>query len=286
MERVVLVGAGALGSTVARSLVAMGVTHMTLVDPDVVCPGNIARHEARFPDIGKAKIDALGQILRETNPAAEVEVMAGTRGQNGKFDALLLDRAGRPSLVIVTVAGKAVDTQVDAIARRAVPPIPVLHGWVMAEAQMLRAFVFRSGETACVYCNGIYEKEAADGKNRDRYLAGPPEAATPFYEASCSSPAFPGAGNANALAAHVIVEMALDSLQRRLPNERSHWVFAGNRIDDVYPSLGIDALSVTKSGFPPHPSCPVCSETEFETALSSSDAEEFDRELRQAGDAA
>jgi hypothetical protein len=281
--RIVVVGVGALGSTVARSLAAMGIGHITLVDPDMVRPGNVIRHEARFPDIGKEKITALRQILLETNPNITIDVLPGSRRQSGKFETLLLDPSARPSLVVVTVAAKAVDTQVDEISMRGSPPVPVLHAWVMAEAQMLRAFLFRLGETACVYCNGLYERDTESGQDSSGYLPGPTEKPLPFYEASCSAPAFPGAGNGNALAAHVIVEMALDSLQGRLSADQSHWVFAGNRIRDVYPALNVPPLCVVKNGFAPHPLCPVCSgEEAMARPLEPFEIQEFQDELTLA----
>lgn len=280
---VVVVGVGALGSTVARSLAAMGVGRLDIVDPDWVSPGNVVRHEARLPDVGRRKVDAMADILRETNPYVEVTTLQGTRGQRGAFDALLLDAARRPSLVIAAVAQKAVDGQVDDVARRAAPPLPVLHAWVMAEAQLLRAFVTRPGETACLYCNGQYEADQRDGRRDWGYVPGPAAEAEPFFEASCAAPAFPGAGNANALAAHVVVEMALDVLHERLSNEASHWVFAGNRARSVDPACPVEPLTVVRRGFGPHLACPVCGGEEREgVTLTDEDTEAYRRAVARA----
>jgi hypothetical protein len=287
--RVVVAGVGALGSTVARSLAAMGVRTFVLIDPDCISPGNIVRHEARLPEVGLAKVDAMEKVLRETNPYIEVEVLDGTREQDGKVEALLLDPAKRPDLIIATVALKAVDGQLDDLARAADPPIPVLHAWVMAEAQVLRAFVYRAARTACLYCNGLYGQpdggaRAADG---GAYIPEPNAPARPFYEASCTDPAFPGAGNANALAAHVIVEMALDALQDRLPDGESHWVFAGNRVRDLDPAFPVAPLTVARRGFPPHPECPVCNGAVLDLDLPAADRADYERELARArGEAA
>lgn len=285
-SRVIVVGTGALGSTVARSLAAMGVGRIGLVDPDRMQPGNVVRHEGRFPDVGELKISALAQILHETNPDVEIDVLLGTREQHGNFEAMVLDPEKRPSLIIVTVANKGVDGQVDDVVRRGNPGIPVLHAWVMAQAQMLRAFVYRAGETACVYCNGIYERDARVNNNVSTYVVGPPVPDTPFFEANCSSPAFPGAGNANALAAQVIVEMALDALQHRLSDKESHWVFAGNRIADVFPELAIAPLSIIKRGFSPHAECPACNGEEFGGSLSAEEQDAYRREVDEARAAA
>ncbi|MDB4873810.1 MAG: Sulfur carrier protein adenylyltransferase ThiF [Gemmatimonadetes bacterium] len=272
--RVVIVGLGALGSTVARSLAAAGVRDFVLVDPDVVKPGNVVRHEGRLPDVGRMKVRAMHQILRETNPHVSVQTLLGTRAESGAFETVLLDRKNRPALVVATVALKAVDGQIDDVARQAEPPLPVLHAWVTAQAQVARAFLTIPGRTACLYCNGLYEK-AADGT----YIIAPDVEAEPFFEASCVDPTFPGAGNANALAAHVITEMALDILHDRLVDEESHWVFAGNRVGTVAPGYAVPPLTVVRSGFRPHPECPVCSTRELLGSLDETLDALFHKEL-------
>lgn len=266
MARAVIVGVGALGSTVARSLAAAGVRQFVLVDPDLVKPGNVVRHEARLPDVGRAKVDAMAQILRETNPNVEVRTLYGTRAEREAFERVLLDPSARPTLVIATVALKAVDGQIDDVARRADTPLPVLHAWVMAEAQLLRAFVTIPGRTACVYCNGLFKRDQQTGAHDWGFVVDPEVEARPFFEASCVDPAFPGAGPANALAAQVITEMALDVLHGRLKDEESHWVFAGNRIRDIVPATSLTPLAVIRRGFTPHAECPVCSTSEIMSA--------------------
>lgn len=270
--RVVIVGVGALGSTVARSLAAAGVRRFVLVDPDFVKPGNVVRHEARLPDVGRSKVDAVAQILRETNPHVEVTMVAGTRAEREVFEQALLDPAARPSVVIATVALKAVDGQIDDIARQADPPLPVLHAWVMAEAQLLRAFVTIPGRTACLYCNGLFKRDQQEHRHDWGFITDPEVEARPFFEASCVDPTFPGAGPANALAAQVIAEMALDVLHGRLRDEESHWVLAGNRIRDIVPETPLMPLTVTRRGFAPHPECPACSTSEIMSAGDTADA--------------
>jgi hypothetical protein len=282
---VMVVGTGALGSTVARSLAAAGVQRFTLLDPDIVKPGNIIRHEGRMPDVGKAKVHVVEQILRETNPYVDVEVILGTRGHGSELEQVITDPGHPPTLIIATVALKAIDAQVEDIVRRVNPAIPVLHGWVMAQAQVLRAWVYRADRTACVWCNGLYDSARRTGEENG-YIVEPATEDQPFYEASCASPAFPGAGNSNALAAHVITEMALDVLHSRLPDEESHWVLAGNRSHDVDVDFPVAPLTIQRRGFAPHPKCPVCSETVLSTQLSDDEREAYDRELARLRGAA
>lgn len=269
--RVVIVGVGALGATVARGLAAAGVRSFVLVDPDVVKPGNVVRHEARLPDVGRTKVDAMAQILRETNPHVDVQTLYGTRGQREAFERVVLDPGARPTLLIGTVALKAVDGQLDDLARRTVPVLPVLHAWVMAQAQMLRTFLTIPGLTACLYCHGLFKRDQLAGTRDWGFVVDPDVEPEPFFEASCVDPSFPGAGPANALAAQVITEMALDVLHGRLKHEESHWVLAGNRIRDLVPETPLVPLTVMRRGFAPHPECPVCSTSEISGANTATE---------------
>jgi hypothetical protein len=64
---IVIVGLGALGSTVARSLAEVGYRCFTLVDHDIMKPGNIVRHELGLPSIGKKKVRGMKRLILEVN---------------------------------------------------------------------------------------------------------------------------------------------------------------------------------------------------------------------------
>src|SRR5215213_7477054 len=143
---------------------------------------------------------------------------------------------------------------------------------------MLRAFLYRPGQTACFWCAGLHDRDRRAGIE-NYYIIEPATQNEPFFEASCTSPAFTGAGNANALAAHVIVEMALDVLHNRLPDEQSHWIFVGNRIHEIDPAFPVAPLSTARAGFAPHAECPVCADNVLRNILSEREQEMYQREL-------
>jgi hypothetical protein len=58
-----IIGLGALGSFLADALARVGVTRLTLIDGDVVLPGNLVRHTAGENDIGRFKVDAVKRRL-------------------------------------------------------------------------------------------------------------------------------------------------------------------------------------------------------------------------------
>lgn len=72
-SRVLLVGAGGLGSPVALYLAAAGVGHIAIIDDDIVDLSNLHRqvlHGTR--DIGRPKVASAGDSLRDLNPHVDV----------------------------------------------------------------------------------------------------------------------------------------------------------------------------------------------------------------------
>ena len=72
--RVLLVGAGGLGSPAALYLAAAGVGTLVLADNDDVDLSNLQRQILHFtPDVGKAKVQSAREKLTELNPSVKVE---------------------------------------------------------------------------------------------------------------------------------------------------------------------------------------------------------------------
>ncbi|HMP75797.1 MAG TPA: molybdopterin-synthase adenylyltransferase MoeB [Kiritimatiellia bacterium] len=71
--RVLLVGVGGLGSPAALYLVAAGVGHLGLIDPDVVDLTNLQRQVLyRTPDLGRPKVDVARETLLALNPHLDI----------------------------------------------------------------------------------------------------------------------------------------------------------------------------------------------------------------------
>lgn len=83
-ERIHIIGCGAIGSNVASQLVRLGLTKITLYDMDVVSEHNIANQLYRHADVGRAKVDALRDILLEANPEAESDIRLVPDGWHGQ----------------------------------------------------------------------------------------------------------------------------------------------------------------------------------------------------------
>ena len=72
-RRVLIAGAGSVGSRIAEDLVRSGVGAFTVIDPDRVDATNLARTIYSAADIGVPKPDALARRLRAIDPAAVVD---------------------------------------------------------------------------------------------------------------------------------------------------------------------------------------------------------------------
>lgn len=72
--RVIVLGVGGVGSWCAEALVRSGVRHLTIADPDRVCPSNINRQlMAMSSTVGRPKVEVLRQRLLDISPEAEIE---------------------------------------------------------------------------------------------------------------------------------------------------------------------------------------------------------------------
>lgn len=99
--RVVCVGLGSLGSTIALQLARSGVGHLTLIDPDHLESANLGRHVLGADDLGLAKVEALQKRIRKDLPATEVTAFTN-------FAELVMHRNpevfDKSDLVVVTTA--------------------------------------------------------------------------------------------------------------------------------------------------------------------------------------
>jgi hypothetical protein len=74
-KRVAIVGAGSIGSKIAESLARSGIERFTLVDGDVMLPGNLERHALDWRDVGFRKAHGVKRRLLAIAPGADVIVV-------------------------------------------------------------------------------------------------------------------------------------------------------------------------------------------------------------------
>lgn len=77
---VMVVGCGALGNEVLKNLLLMGVTHIVVVDFDVVEMGNLTRSvlfSKADAEKKRLKVEVIAERLKQMNPAVEVKTICG-----------------------------------------------------------------------------------------------------------------------------------------------------------------------------------------------------------------
>lgn len=72
-----IVGLGSGGSFVAVSLAMSGVGRFILIDNDVIEAANVVRHAADLRYLGKPKVEAVADLIKQRNPDAEVQHVMG-----------------------------------------------------------------------------------------------------------------------------------------------------------------------------------------------------------------
>ena len=80
--KILVIGAGAIGSMVSEMLVRGGAKKLTIIDDERTEIGNLARHNLSLNDVGKLKATALADHLSKLSPHAHVEVI------NTKFEKI------------------------------------------------------------------------------------------------------------------------------------------------------------------------------------------------------
>lgn len=89
--RVLMIGAGGLGSPVALYLAAAGVGHIRLVDDDVVDRSNLQRQVLHTEaSVGRPKVASAAERLLALNPHLQLQVEQ-CRVSSGNIDALMAD---------------------------------------------------------------------------------------------------------------------------------------------------------------------------------------------------
>jgi len=84
-KKMLLVGAGCIGASLAEIFVRSGVYNLTIVDADIFEVGNLSRHVLNINNIGEIKEQSLCNYLNSLNPHANVEVIDDTLTTDGEL---------------------------------------------------------------------------------------------------------------------------------------------------------------------------------------------------------
>jgi molybdopterin-synthase adenylyltransferase len=150
-----IVGCGSFGSALADMLVRAGLGKLTLIDPEPLCIENIGRHILTSRDLGKAKVHALAERLREINPELEVEA------HREKFQS-----AG--GLLVCCADSRRCESMVNAVSLEKRVPAVYVGAYGAVRAGEIQFCV--PGQTACRECFASFrETNEAVSPRPERY---------------------------------------------------------------------------------------------------------------------
>ncbi len=89
--RIMIIGVGAIGGTLADMLVRGGCQHLTLVDYDLIKPGNVCRSVYPFLAMNRPKVTYLLDALRNTSPFVNLrtfDMLPMLRREDPRFEEL------------------------------------------------------------------------------------------------------------------------------------------------------------------------------------------------------
>jgi molybdopterin/thiamine biosynthesis adenylyltransferase len=195
-KHVTLIGLGAVGSFLADLLARHGVGKLTLIDGDVLRPGNCSRHLSPVAYKGRFKADAVKHMLDNAYPGL-VEVVA----ENCHLRSL--DEAEKH------LVGS--DLVIDATAR--LPTTTILEDLAMAlNRPLIAVYIQRDGGVVRVDRFPVRE-----GENRLTPLPPLPDTARALLrEGGCGDPVSPTSPSSVVLAAGLACRAAIDILTGRL----------------------------------------------------------------------
>lgn len=191
-RRAVVVGAGALGSTVAIQLARAGIGTIVTMDRDTLDPGNTVRHAVSFLQSGRLKAVATSATVVDHSPYVVSRFNSLSIGTvrdepTGMTDAEVLDNAlSQTDLVIDATAEIGIQHLLaDEARRRGLPYLCVTAtngGW-----GGMVALITPGRTDGCWFC---LLKHMDDGT-----IPTPPAAPSEFVQPpGCASPTFTGAG--------------------------------------------------------------------------------------------
>ncbi len=145
-SRVLVVGAGGLGSPVALYLAAAGVGQLVLADADVVELSNLQRQIAHgMDDLGRNKAESARESALALNPHCTIEVLAD------HLDGPALERVMTGiDLVLDCTDRFSSRYAINAASRRAA--IPLVSGAAIRFSGQLAVFDPRDAEAPCYAC--------------------------------------------------------------------------------------------------------------------------------------
>jgi molybdopterin/thiamine biosynthesis adenylyltransferase len=196
-KRVLLIGAGAIGSVIADQLARSGIEALTIIDHDVLEPGNLVRHANNLSLVGTNKSSATATLAIQVNPYLEVRALVfpvGSGASGAEQREALSREYDKADLIIDATAEVGVQRLSASLARQVRKP------WVGAWATN-GAF---GGAVVHVPTNASWCFSCFEWARSKNVQLQPPASPAPLNQPiGCAEPTFTGpAYNLNEVSLH------------------------------------------------------------------------------------
>lgn len=215
-KKVLIVGLGALGASLAAHLARAGVGHLGLADNDFVDAGPLVRQEFDVYDVGFPKTSAVAWRVRRINPGIAVEqfplMVGGAQVDlscvSDRQDELVTfaDKLNGYDLLISTTGQTSVDCILNEIG--AANAIPCVFTWVLNGAWGGRIFRAQPG-LACYECFACSWEQFGEPRQDPSEIS--------LFGRGCGFPTFTGTGFDAAAVSSLAARLAVQTLLGGLP---------------------------------------------------------------------
>jgi molybdopterin/thiamine biosynthesis adenylyltransferase len=253
-----IAGCGSGGSQVALQLVMSGLHNFDLYDNQLLGEENVIRHACGLRYVGQKKVDALADLLRDRNPAVNVE----THDEDLMRLPDLDDRVRAASVVVLATDNEPTRYRLNEACVRTGTPFVV--GRVFTRGIGGEVFAYRPGEGGCLGClEMVLERTQYRDKIREVDLVSPEERDAMYGLPIAEIKDSPGLNVDIAFITNFHTRFVLDAIARRLPErpknmepiERNYVVW-GNR--PVHPFDW--HFQIQRINCPAIDGCQICSE--------------------------
>lgn len=218
-RKATLFGAGALGGYVAAILAQSGLGSLSIVDGDVLLPGNIARHIAGRQSVGRGKAMAVQDVVKEHAPWTKATVYQGAPSDPQG----IRQRIRNSDIAIDATGNGAFTNSLGFIAHKMEKP-------VVSGALYRGGAVARVRRHALPSDEPIYLREESHRYPVIPEGSGEEEFSSP--ETGCSAPVNNAPPASVAACASLIAQVAIDALTKRFEYE-DEVVDVYFRLDDL-----------------------------------------------------
>jgi molybdopterin/thiamine biosynthesis adenylyltransferase len=220
-QRLVLIGAGALGSMIGELVVRAGITDITVIDHDVLAAGNLVRHTLSLTELGMYKAKALAERLNTLSPSVRAFSIE-ERFPGGEVDERVLSA----DLVIDTTGEHAVLETIAMIDWTAEPTFASFA--ISMHARRLFAYLAKSASFDVTGFDAAYQPFAEEERVRDEER--------PWEGVGCWHPVFPARADEVALMAAAAVGL-LNDVWPVAPGSSTLHVFERDTVADQFAGL-------------------------------------------------